>query len=340
MQSFIKAFMYIAITFPLLSYIKKASGKDKKSKSKKKFRVHIPRIYPQVLRQGAFVFILLFLCIYLYNGIFFEDFDATFLYLGTGIALFIGLLCLVLTRWHLEVMNENLIYYTPYGRKKTTTFVQLDSIQRTPQHSLILKVNKKRFGTLHPDFIGYSNFVERCEVENINIVPKSIRPLTKFRLYYYAMQQMLWIGMIVSGVLLIITLFSENYSLVDRLFILLFAFLVIIIPTSFNPLADIRRISKQEKVLNFSFHKEMETYTIKEPTFINDTWFIYTKSTRIIVIHRNYVQSMGTIQATFQDKSLQHEAKLVTMSGDQVKVKAPKFVLDDLAKWIDDTSNI
>ncbi|MDO1604694.1 hypothetical protein Q2T76_01340 [Lactobacillus sp. YT155] len=172
MENWIQTTITTIIVVALLAYIQKLSKNENTRVSDQNFVVKTPNTYLSIFKWCAYIFAIILIIVYFYNGINFNNYNLVFLYIGAGVSALIGVINRLLSRWKIEINNDKIIYYSPFIKKDTTTFDNLDSVEITKQNSYILRANNKRFGVINSDFINKGTFLKRCKAENINIVSK------------------------------------------------------------------------------------------------------------------------------------------------------------------------
>lgn len=336
MSKGIQVLLYILVVIPLMLYItKKIDKEEKTTKSIKKFNVCISNTYMMIFIYVGWIFILLFLFVYIYNGIKFHDFDISWFYAGAVVVSIVTILCLILYLWRLNVDNDVITYRTFWGYKKTIKFSSINRVLKTDHHSLIIYANEKRFGTINSDYDGINNFIERCELEHIKIEPKSQGTLTKPRLYVKVMKPIFWLSGFVDLAVLLAYIFfpRERYTVLEICILMLFGFSLIIIPASIMPIKDLLRIYIQERALGFSFTEEMKLYNVKGVKFKNKQWFIKIHKTHIVAFRRDYIKSIGKIKKCSVESDYNGKVKIVTVKDKIRKVNSTYDILTRLAAW-------
>jgi len=338
MSKIIQTGLYILVIVPLMSYITKKCNEERgTSKSTRNFEVCSPITYLMIFCYTGWFFIGIFLFIYLYNGFGFADFDETWLYAGAITAGSIFVLWLILKLWRMDVDNEVITYRTFWGYKKSTTFSSIDNVQKTDHHSLVIYADKKRFGTINSDFIGIDNFLKRCEKENIEILPRARRTLTKLQLYFRSMKAIFWIGGILGLIFLLMGIFMKGevrYTVLEVFIIALFGFSIIVFPISIMSIRGLLHIGMQERALGFSFAEEMKLDNIRGGNFVNEQWFIDIDKTRIVAFRHDYIKSINKVDTSFGNDK-QHECKvsMVSVDGTILNIKSSYETLERLKEW-------
>lgn len=326
---------FILILMPVLSFItwKVAKEKDRATKSLKTFTTICPKAYRTVFLIGAWFFIGIFVFVYFYNGILFDDYDPDALLLGLVIALVFVFLWLATTLWKLSVKGNTLVYVTFFGFKKQTSIDCVDCVKQSDQGSLVVYANGKRFGTVNSDFKCIGNFLQRCEQENISIVPHSARPLTKCSLYIKSMKPIFVIALVLAIIFLIIAIVVFLREGADPIPFLIFTpfmsgFLIALI--SPLPLRGISQITRQESLLGFRFDEEMKKRNARGAGYVDDAWFVDIDMTHVVAFRRDFIQSISGIGC---NEGQEMQVRVTGADGSAMKVRSSRRSLARFRSW-------
>ena len=154
--------------------IKKA-GREKKTRSIRRFAVKCPRVFKQIFLFLAPLFSVLGLLLFLIFGVGENVETGVYLLLPalSGIV-FLALLVAILQK--LDVENDILTHRNFLGWKKRINRDQIDKAVFTNQF-LIIYANGKRFGSVSVECLHVDNFYRYCEEKGIPIQNKSKRPI-------------------------------------------------------------------------------------------------------------------------------------------------------------------
>ncbi len=325
----------ILMLMPVLSFItwKVAKEKDRATKSLKKFTAMCPKAYRTVFLISAWFIVGIFALVYFYNGICFDDYDPDALLLGFVIALVFVFLWLATTLWKLRVEGNTLTYITFFGLKKQTSIDRVDCVKISDQGSLIVYANGKRFGTVNSDFKCMGNFLQRCQQENISIVPHSARPITKCGLYVKSMKPIFVLALVLAIIFLIIAVvlfLREGADPVPMLIFTPFMSVFLIALISPLPLRGILQIARQESLLGFRFDEEMKKQNAQGAGYVNDVWFVDIDLTHVVAFRRDFIQSIGGIGC---NEGQEMQVRVTGADGKIMKVRSSRRSLAQFRSW-------
>lgn len=331
-----QALVLVFVVGPVLGWLKSGAQNESTSKSLNRFTLKTPRTYARVFLGAALAFEALMIFSYAYNGISFGDWDTSLLWLGHALALVSLIIWFIAVMQRLEVDGDVLRYRSIFGRTRQATFSEITRVAKSNQNMLVsVYASKKRFASLSGDVTHLNNFYSRCEKEGIPVTARERRPTTIGTLYRSAISVFIGIAAGISGVLIVIVIVlvvaqsASPVLLLDTVPACIALFIIIVGGCSVLPLRGILQIKRQERVLGFSFAREMQQSGARGSSFADQRWFIAVSNCNIIAFRRDYLTAVSASKTTDSGD----ECRATAVDGKKHKVRGGAPVLKEFRAW-------
>jgi hypothetical protein len=166
-------------------------------------------------------------------------------------------------------------------------------------------------------------------------------PMTKWSLYKNAIRPVsmaaLWFGGGLFVFIQIVTFFVEDplswqESITAGLGAGAVLFSLMAGICSIDPLHGVYRLTRQEKILNFSFADEMKQNAITGTMHECTQWFIHSDDTTVLAFHRNYIQEIVAVDAPNKSGS-RLIMTIITVDDKKLKIQGLPKNIKKLENW-------